>query len=139
MGAFFLDRYHVQLGSAGLLASLPLVGGALGGILGGRLNDVALRRLGPRWGRSAVGATGTLIAACVMLLVIRQQTSLAAGMTLLAVKFFVDWNQPTMWGASADLGGRFTGTVFAIANTAGTVTTIVFPPFFGLILDYNTS
>jgi hypothetical protein len=121
MGSFFLDRYGASLGGAGLLASLPLIGGALGGIVGGGLNDVARRRLGDRWGRPAVGFAGPLIAAMLMLVVVRQPTAFAAGLGLFAVKFFVDWNQPSVWGAVSDLGGRFTGTAFAIVNTAGTV------------------
>jgi hypothetical protein len=55
------------------------------------------------------------------------------------VKFFVDWNQPTVWGAAADLGGRYTATVFAIVNTAGTIGSVLCPPAFGLILDWNTT
>lgn len=139
MGSFFLDRFGASLGGAGLLASLPLLGGALGGVVGGSLNDVARRRLGDRWGRPAVGFAGPLIAAVLMLVVVRQPTALAAGLGLFAVKFFVDWNQPSAWGAASDLGGRFTGTVFAIVNTAGTVTSILCPPLFGRILDWSTT
>jgi nitrate/nitrite transporter NarK len=139
MGSFFLDRYGTSLGSAGLLASLPLLGGALGGVVGGSLNDVARRRLGHRWGRPVVGISGPLLAAVLMLVVTRQPTALAAGLGLFAVKFFVDWNQPSVWGAASDLGGRFTGTVFAVVNTAGTVTSILCPPLFGLILDANST
>ncbi len=139
MGSFFLDRYGVKLASAGLLASLPLIGGALGGFAGGWLNDVAQRRLGKRWGRPAVGFSGPLVAGVLMLLIIRQPSALAAGLGLFIVKFFVDWNQPTVWGAASDLGGRFTGTIFAIVNTAGTITSILCPLLFGLILDYHTA
>lgn len=139
MGSFFLDQYHVKIGSAGLLASLPLAGGAVGGFVGGWLNDRLLRRLGPRWGRVCVGVCGPLIAATLMFAVIGQKTPLAAGLALMLVKFFVDWNQPTVWGAASDLGGRYTGTVFALVNTAGTVGSVLCPPAFGLILDWNTT
>ncbi len=139
MGSFFLDNYHVKIGTAGLLASLPLVGGAIGGFVGGWLNDRLLRRLGPRWGRVAVGVSGPLIASMLMFAVIGQKTPLAAGLALMLVKFFVDWNQPTVWGAAADLGGRYTGTIFAFVNTAGTIGSVICPLAFGLILDWNTT
>jgi nitrate/nitrite transporter NarK len=139
MGSFFLDHYHVKIGSAGWLASLPLLGGAVGGFVGGWLNDMLVRRIGARWGRVMVGMTGPLIAALVMFTVIGQPTALAAGLTLMAVKFFVDWNQPTVWGAAADLGGRYTATVFAFVNTAGTIGSVLCPPFFGIILDSNVT
>ena len=139
MGSFFLENYHTQIGSAGLLASLPLIGGAIGGFAGGWLNDRMIRRYGPRWGRVGVGFCGPLIAAGLMFVVIGQKTALAAGLGLLLVKFFVDWNQPTVWGAAADLGGRYTGTVFAIVNTAGTIGSVVCPLAFGKILDFSTT
>jgi ACS family glucarate transporter-like MFS transporter len=139
MGSFFLDNYHVKIGSAGLLASLPLIGGAIGGFAGGWLNDRMIRGLGPKWGRISVGFCGPLIAATLMFAVIGQKTALVAGLGLLLVKFFVDWNQPTVWGAAADLGGRYTATAFAIVNTAGTIGSVLCPPAFGLILDRNTT
>jgi nitrate/nitrite transporter NarK len=139
MGSFFLDRYGASLSGAGLLASLPLLGGAAGGVVGGSLNDFARRHLNERWARPAVGFAGPLIGAALMLVVVRQPTALAAGLGLFAVKFFVDWNQPSVWGAASDLGGRVTGTVFAIVNTAGTITSILFPPVFGRILDWSTT
>ena len=139
MGSFFLERYGENLGSAGLYASLPLLGGAVGGMVGGWLNDVMCRRFGRRWGRPAVGSAGPLIAAGLMLVVIRQETAIAAGLGLMAVKFFVDWNQPTVWGAATDLGRRHTGTAFAIVNSAGTIGAVLAPPIFGYILDSNAS
>jgi MFS family permease len=139
MGSFFLDHYHEKIQSAGWLASLPLIGGAIGGFAGGWLNDRMIRRLGPKWGRISVGFCGPLIAATLMFAVIGQKTALAAGLGLLLVKFFVDWNQPTVWGAAADLGGRYTATIFSIVNTAGTIGSVVCPPVFGKILDWNTT
>jgi nitrate/nitrite transporter NarK len=139
MGSFFLDHYHEKIHSAGWLASLPLIGGAVGGFVGGWLNDRMIRRLGLKWGRISVGFCGPLIAAALMFGVIGQKTALAAGLGLLFVKFFVDWNQPTVWGAAADLGGRYTATVFSIVNTAGTIGSVICPLAFGLMLDQNTT
>ena len=85
MGSFFLDNYHVKIGSAGLLASLPLIGGAAGGFAGGWLNDRMIRHWGPRFGRIAVGFCGPLIAALLMFAVIGQKTALAAGLGLMLV------------------------------------------------------
>jgi MFS family permease len=122
-----------------MLASLPLIGGAIGGFAGGWLNDRLLRRFGPRWGRVCVGFTGPLIASLLMFVVASQKTAIAAGLALMMVKFFVDWNQPTVWGAAADLGGRYTASVFGLVNTAGTLGSVICPPAFGLILDWNTT
>jgi MFS transporter, ACS family, glucarate transporter len=139
LGSFFLERFGVNLATAGLLVSLPMLGGAFGGLSGGLLNDLGARLVGRRWGRTLVGGTGPIIAAGLLLVFLRQPTALAAAVALMAVKFFVDWNQPTVWGACTDLAGRYTATVFSVINTAGTLGGVIFPPLFGLILDaYKT-
>ncbi len=139
LGKYFLQVYHVDMKEVGILASLPLWGGALGGIVGGLLNDHLIERTGSRrWTRSGIGFVGKVIG-CVMLVVVtRQETAVAAGVALLAAKFFSDWSQPTVWGTCTDLGGRCSATVFSIINTAGTIGGIVMPLVFGRLLDWNT-
>ena len=59
IGTYFLRSRGFDIAQTGLLASLPLWGGALGGIAGGWLNDRAIARTGSRrWSRSGVGCTG---------------------------------------------------------------------------------
>lgn len=139
LASFFLERFGVNVATAGLLVSLPMFGGALGGLAAGWLNDFVGRRLGNRWGRTCVGFAGPVVAAGLLFPFLRQETPWAAAIALLFVKFFVDWTQPTVWGACTDLGGRYTATVFSLINTAGTIGGVIFPPLFGLILDrYKT-
>ncbi len=140
IGAYFLDVHQLNIKSTGLLTSMPLWGGALGGIAGGWLNDWLIRRTGNRgWSRSVVGFVGKLIG-CIMLGLIAMQSSAGAvAGFLFGAKFFSDWSQPTTWGACTDLGGRFTATVFSIINTAGTIGGIVMPLIFGWLLDQFTT
>ncbi|WP_435005539.1 MFS transporter [Tundrisphaera lichenicola] len=140
IGTYFLQARGFDIARTGWLASLPLWGGALGGIAGGWINDRLIARTGRRrWSRSGVGFVGKVIG-CVMLgLVARQETGVAAGLVLMAAKFFSDWSQPTVWGTCTDLGGRFSATVFAIINTAGTFGGVVMPVVFGLVLDACTT
>ncbi len=140
IGTYFLQARGFDVTRTGWLASLPLWGGALGGIAGGWINDRLIARTGRRrWARSGVGFAGKVIG-CVMLgLVARQEGGVAAGLVLMAAKFFSDWSQPTVWGTCTDLGGRFSATVFAIINTAGTLGGVVMPVVFGLVLDAFTT
>ncbi len=139
IGTYFLQARGFDITKTGWLASLPLWGGALGGIAGGWINDLLIHRTGrPRRVRSGVGCVGKVIG-CVMLgFVARQENGVAAGLVLMAAKFFSDWSQPTVWGTCTDLGGRFSATVFAIINTAGTLGGVVMPVVFGLVLDAFT-
>ena len=56
MGDYFLNTKGFSIGQTGLLVSLPLWGGAIGGVLGGFCNDWLIRITGSRrWSRSTVG------------------------------------------------------------------------------------
>lgn len=136
MGGYFLTIKKVDLADAGFLVGLPLLGGAIGGMLGGYCNDWAIQYSGNRrWSRTAIGATGNILACVLMFVAISRSSAWGGGCALFAVKFFSDWSQPTVWGTCTDLGERFSASVFSIINTAGTIAGIAFPPLFGWILD----
>jgi MFS family permease len=140
IGAYFLQARQFDISKTGWLASLPLWGGALGGIAGGWLNDWLIRRTGSRrWSRSGVGFVGKLIGFALLPLVVRQSSGEAAAWLLMGAKFFSDWSQPTTWGMCTDLGGRFSATIFSVINTAGTIGGIVMPLIFGGVLDWYTT
>ena len=136
-GSFFLARYDVELTDLGILASLPLFGGALGGLLAGGLSDWLIKRTGNRRKvRSAIGFIGKFIAAILLVLVIFQETPYGAGYLLFGVKFFSDWSQPTVWGTCTDMGGRCSASVFSMINTAGGIGGLIMPIAGAILLDY---
>ncbi|QDV32572.1 MFS transporter [Tautonia plasticadhaerens] len=140
IGTYFLRARGFDIAQTGWLASLPLWGGALGGIAGGWLNDRLIAATGSRrWSRSGVGFVGKLIGCVMLALVVRQPGGVAAAWVLMVAKFFSDWSQPTVWGTCTDLGGRFSATVFSVINTAGTLGGVVMPLVFGVVLDAFTT
>jgi sugar phosphate permease len=140
IGTYFLRARGLDIAKTGWVASLPLWGGALGGILGGWLNDRAIALSGSRrWARSGVGFIGKLIGCVMIALVVRQTDGVTAALVLTAAKFFSDTSQPTTWGACTDLGGRYSATVFGIINTAGTFGGVAMPVIFGYVLDQFTT
>jgi MFS transporter, ACS family, glucarate transporter len=139
IGTYFLAAHGFDIKATGWLASLPLWGGALGGIVGGWLNDRIILKTGDRrWARSGVGFVGKVIGCGLLGLVVMQSDGITAGWLLMGAKFFSDWSQPTTWGACTDLGGRFSATVFSMINTAGTIGGVFMPIVFGVILDWFT-
>ncbi len=138
MGSYFLSK-GISMGKAGLLVSLPMWGGAAGGVFGGFLNDRLVRTIGPRWGRTVVGMTGKLIAVAMLVLAVMQTEPVTIAIALFVVKFFSDWTQPTVWGACSDLGKRFAATLFSINNTAGNVGALLIPLAVGPLLDWYTT
>lgn len=136
MGSFFVSLGVHDMKDLGWMVSLPLIGGGLGGITGGFLNDASIARIGNRWGRPVVGAVGKVLAAVFLFLAIDQPTPERVAVGLFFVKFFADWAQPTVWGTTTDLGGRFSATVMGIINMAGNVGALLMPLVFGPLLDY---
>lgn len=128
---------EVQVTSAGWMAALPLVGGAVGGATSGWFQSYLIRRTGSRrWARRAAGATGYLCAALAMWASLSMDAALAVMCIFLVAKFFSDWSQPAVWGTTSDIGGRNAATVFAWINTVGAIAGIVAGPLIGWILEY---
>ena len=117
----------------GIFASLPLWAGALGGTVGGALNDLVLRRTGNlRLARLTIGLSGKLISA----LLIAASIAVAGGEQMMVVvavaKFFTDWSVPTLWGTVTDIGGRAAGRVFGLVNAVGAAGGIIAGPAIGM-------
>jgi MFS transporter, ACS family, glucarate transporter len=140
IGTYFLVAHQLDLKQTGWLASLPLWGGAMGGIVGGWLNDRLIHTTGSRrWARSGIGFIGKIIGGFLLVLTVLQTDATRAGLCLMLAKFFSDWSQPTTWGVCTDLGRQFSATVFSIINTAGTLGGVLMPVVFGGVLDWFTT
>jgi ACS family glucarate transporter-like MFS transporter len=113
----------------GLFAGLPLWGGAVGGTVGGALNDVLIRASGSRrLGRSSVAFSGKLLAGVLIAASLTVADGRWVMVLLLGCKFFGDWSLPTQWGTITDIGGRASGTVFGTVNMVGAVAAFLAGP-----------
>lgn len=120
MVEFDLGVYQARLPFLEVATGLPFLFGAFGALAGGSLSDWLVRRLGSRrWGRSLVGVGGFVGAGtCVALTGLAQTPWQAVG--LLCLAFFInDLAIPPIWAASADVGGRYAGTVSGFMNMMG--------------------
>jgi sugar phosphate permease len=136
---FLQEGKGLDAATMGLFAGLPLVGGALGGAVGGVLNDYLIRRTGSRrWARSGVALTGKAVAGVLFALSVTLADGRWIAVTLLACKFFGDWSLSTQWGAITDIGGRAAGTFFGAVNMVGALAGVLANPFIGRVKqDYN--
>ncbi len=140
--ALILGSYFKSLGvennaTLGLLVSLPLWGGAIGGIFGGYANDWAIARFSNRRiCRSAVAGIGLGLGGLIVLLAVASPQPTYVAIGLLLARFFCDWNQPTVWGTCTDLGGRYSATVFGMNNMVGNLGAFLTPFAVGILLDY---
>jgi len=134
---FLVEVHGLKFTEMGIFASLPLLGGAIGGIVGGWLNDKMIVRMGNRrWARSIIGFTGKGLAGGMLLfaLLFYDQPRVFCGL-LFFVKFFSDWSLTTTWGVVTDIGGKATASVFAFNNSVAGIGAIVGPIIYGRIAD----
>lgn len=132
---FLWEVHHLKFEAMGIYSSLPLLGGAIAGTLGGLLNDWCIARTGNRrWSRSGIAAVGKGLAAVLLLIALRWYNNpyVFCGL-LFAVKFFGDWSLATSWGVVTDIGGRATASVFAFNNAVAGIGLIAAPPLFGFL------
>jgi len=135
---FLWEVHHLKYEALGIYSSLPLLGGAIAGLLGGVLNDWCIARTGNRrWSRSGIAFVGKGLAAVLLLtaLVWYHNPYAFCGL-LFAVKFFGDWSLVTSWGVVTDIGGRATASVFAFNNAVAGIGLIAAPPLFGYIAQH---
>lgn len=132
---FLLQTRGFDTGEAGIYASLPLIGGALGGSFAGMFQDYLLRRTGNRrWSRSLMGIVGNILAGGLMLSSLLLEDGRLVMVVLGLVKFFADWNQPTCWGTVTDIAGPFSGTAFGLMNAVGAVAGTLSPSIMARIV-----
>ncbi len=135
---FLFDAHGLKFKEMGFYASLPLLGGAIGGAMGGWLNDLMIARLGNRrWARSLVGLAGKGTAGVILLAaLLLYDYPRTFCLTLFFVKFFSDWSLTTTWGVVTDIGGQKSATVFAINNSIAGIGSIVAPLLYGNIAEH---
>lgn len=134
--SFLREGKHLDNTMMGLFAPLPLLGGAVGGIFGGVLNDALIRGWGNRrWARSTVAFTGKGTAALLVLASLTVEDGRLAMVVLLLARVFSDWSLPTQWGTITDMGGRAAGTLFGLVNMVGVIGGVTAGPIFGVLKE----
>ena len=111
-----------DLKKMGLYASLPLLAGVVGDLLGGWLTDWWAERSGNlKLARQGVGAAGFAIAALgIVPATMTANAEMCVVYTCLAV-FGLELTVGVSWAIPLDVGGDFAGSVSAVMNTFGNI------------------
>lgn len=125
----------------GLFSGLPLLLAIAGDLFGGVATDMMTRKLGPRAGRTGLGAAAYVLAGAAMLAAGFVQTPvLAAWLVALAVGASM-FTLGAAWSTCIDIGGRHAGVVSAAMNTAGQIGSVFSPVMVTFLLarigDWN--
>jgi MFS family permease len=132
---YLKDVYGISFQNSEILIGLPFLFGAIGSYLGGSLSDRLVRRIGRRWGRSLVGLIGfTGAGLCFVAAAFVSQAWLAIALLCLA-SLINDFAIPVIWAVSADVGGRFVGTVAGVMNMVGAFGAMLGPALLPQVKD----
>lgn len=134
---FLSQVHHLDFKLMGIYAALPLLGGALAGVLAGFLNDLCISLSGNRrWSRAGVAIVGKSMAAILIVMALYWYDNPPAFcVCLFFVKLFGDWSLTSVWGVVTDIGGRATASVFAFVNSIAGIALFAAPRFFGYLAD----
>ncbi len=134
---FLVEAKNLSKADMGIYGSLPLFGGAAGGLVAGILIDWILRQTKKRrLSRSLVGFVGKFLSAVLVLASLLFEDGKQMMLVVMVGKFFTDWTQPAMWATMTDVGGRASGSVFGMVNMAGSIGAFLAGPIIGAIVEF---
>jgi MFS transporter, ACS family, glucarate transporter len=123
--------YQLEALYTGLLAGMPLIGGALGNWVGGAVVDSLYRRGRWRESRQYPAIFGFILAAFGLMASLAFQSPLPAVLCLTLAMFGSDMTLPPSWAFCIDIGRSNAGAVSGTMNMAGNigsfVTSLAFP------------
>jgi sugar phosphate permease len=110
----------LSLERMGLYASLPLLGGTAGDLLGGWISDIMLKRSGDiAKSRRRVAVTGFLLAALTIPPACYVESAAFSVLLSALAMFGLELTVGCSWAVTLDIGGEFAGSVAAFMNTFG--------------------
>jgi MFS family permease len=134
---YLMQARHFSFTQLGFFGALPLLGGVLGDLAGGKVTDEIWRRTR----NLNLARRATIVTAFVGSLAFTLPSIFAADRVVTVVLqtgafFFLEVAVSALWAVSMDLGGRrYSGTVSGLMNTGFGVAGIVSPIVFGSLVD----
>jgi sugar phosphate permease len=133
---YLLEYRHLSLKSVGILASLPLLAGMVGDIVGGTLTDTVYRKTGKlKFARRIVAAPAMLVSGACLIPAAMTHSAWTAILCLTASLFFLELVISPAWAVPMDVGGEYSGTVSGVMNMAGSLAASLSPIIFGALVQ----
>ncbi len=118
---YLVDTHDMDLAKMGLYASVPLMAGVGGDLLGGLVSDRLVERIGLTWARRLVAIVGFLGAGGFIMLAINISDPEIGIWVFAAAVFFLELTVGVSWAVALDIGDEFAGSVSAVMNSTGSI------------------
>jgi len=146
----YLETVHqIPLKEQAVMTAIPTAAGIVGMFCGGWGTDIAVRRLGLKWGRRVPVLVTRFLAAAGygMCIVVAQWPTgdspawipWAIVGCLAFATFACDLGVPAIWAYAQDVGGPFTASIMAWANMWGNLGAAIAPPLYNKVLGETQS
>jgi sugar phosphate permease len=134
--SYLIEYRHLSLKAAGMFASLPLLAGMGGDLLGGALTDTVYRKTGNlKFARRIVAAPAMLASAACLIPAATTLHAWTAILCLTGSLFFLELVVGPAWAVPMDVGGEYSGTVSGVMNMAGSLAASLSPVIFGFLVQ----
>ena len=135
--AFLEYKYGITKSAAGMLTTWPLIGVIVGSLFGGAIIDGIYQRTGSkRKSRCGVAFVGLTLTSVFVVASTFTDSARALAMVIAVGAFFSGISMPCPWAASIDMGGKNSGLVMGLMNSAGCLAGICISPFIGRLIDH---
>jgi sugar phosphate permease len=133
---YLLEYRHLSLKAVGVFASLPLLAGMVGDVVGGSLTDTVYKRTGKlKFARRIVAAPAMLVSGACLIPAAMAHSAGTAIVCLTASLFFLELVISPAWAVPMDVGGEYSGTVSGVMNMAGSLAASLSPIIFGALVQ----
>jgi ACS family glucarate transporter-like MFS transporter len=125
---YLKDGVHAPDTLGGLMATIVLLVGMIGMLMGGWLTDWATRLLGLRWGRSLPLALSRFVATAAFFILPGLESPWEATIAFAMVAWATDLGVAGTWACMQDVGGKYAGAVLGWGNMWGNLGAAVSAP-----------
>ncbi len=135
---YLADHLHIAKAAIGWVASLPLLAGVAGDVLGGIFTDLILKRTGRlRLARAVIAAPAMALSGVALVLAAMAHDPVVIVFWLAVSLFCLELVIGPAWALSMDIGGAASGTVSGIINMVGNLGGSLSPVVFGILAQYG--
>lgn len=143
LAIYLMEIHEVEIQRRGFLVAAPMFVGMLGMLVGGRLTDALVPRIGLKWARRlplvATKISGAAAYACCIWFSTFPADSpfnSAESYTVLfcIVALSTDMGNPANWAFKQDVGGRYVGSVLGWGNMWGNLGATISPLIYAAVL-----